>query len=72
MQLSNLDALSGYIFGSGRLPIASSFQQEVVGPSAKPLEELVNEHSSWLRSNCERQLSNYRSGISAVLDASCY
>ena len=63
-QLSNFDTLSGYLFGSGSdarsLPVSRSFQNEVVGDSSVQLQRLVEDHSSWLRSNCERQLANYR------------
>lgn len=65
LQLSNLDGLSSYIFGSrsksGSLPVSDAFQQEVVGPSSRQLEQLVEEHRQWLASNCQSQVSNYRS-----------
>lgn len=70
MQLSNLEGLSAYIFGSrssdGSLPVSSTFKQEIVGPSSRELEELVDEHQEWLTSNCQRQVSNYRCEVRGI------
>ena len=64
VQLSNANALSAYILGSGsdsrKLPIARAFQSEVVGDSADNLRRLAEEHGSWLRSNCDSQVDAYR------------
>ena len=66
MQLSNFDGLSGYIFGSkGKEGIAGQFQKQVSKPFSKDLESIVEEHTSWLESNCERQLGNYRQAQNA-------
>lgn len=63
-QLSNTEALSSYVFGSksrlGSLPVARSFESEVIGETAGRMQSIVNEHQAWLSSNCDRQLSNYR------------
>ncbi|KAK9834814.1 hypothetical protein WJX81_000733 [Elliptochloris bilobata] len=68
LQLSNADALSSYLFGAGkdardRLPVGGRFEGEVVAGTAGQLRALVAEHSAWLRANCERQLSSYRSFV---------
>ncbi len=64
MQLSNLDVLGSYLLGSKggekRLPVARGFEAEVVGDTSEKLRRLVADHATWLRSNCERQLDNYR------------
>ena len=67
MQLSNANALSAYLLGSGsdsrRLPVARAFQTQVVGDSAADLRRLAEEHGGWLQSNCERQVEAYRSAL---------
>ena len=63
-QLSNTEALSAYVFGSksrlGSLPVARSFEPEVIGETAGRMQSIVSEHQAWLSSNCDRQLSNFR------------
>ena len=44
----------------GSLPVARSFESEVIGETAGRMQSIVSEHQTWLSSNCERQLSNYR------------
>ena len=67
MQLSNTEALSAYVFGSksrlGSLPVARSFDSEVIGETAGRMQSIVSEHQAWLSSNCDRQVSNYRWAI---------
>lgn len=52
------------MFGSksarGSLPVARSFEPEVIGETSGRLQAIVSEHHSWLSSNCERQLNSYR------------
>lgn len=60
MQLSNTEALSAYVFGSKSLPVARSFDSEVIGETAGRMQSIVSEHQAWLSSNCDRQVSNYR------------
>ncbi len=66
VQLSNTEALSAYVFGSkarlGSLPVARSFDSEVIGETAGRMQSIVSEHQAWLSSNCDRQVSNYRCG----------
>lgn len=63
LQLANLDGLSTYLFGSSadasQLPLIRSFRA-TTAPAAETLERVVEEHSSWLQVNCDRQLTNYR------------
>ena len=51
------------MFGSkarlGSLPVARSFESEVVGETAGRMQSIVGEHQAWLASNCDRQLSSY-------------
>ena len=71
VQLSNANALSAYLLGSGsdarKLPVARSFQTEVVGDSASMLTRLAGDHGTWLQGNCERQVAAYRSADPDVL-----
>jgi len=64
VQLSNTEALSAYVFGSksrlGSLPVARSFEGEVIGETSGRMQSIVSEHQEWLNSNCKRQLSSYR------------
>lgn len=64
MQLSNTEALSAYVFGSksnlGSLPVARSFDSEVIGETSGRMQSIVSEHATWLKSNCDRQLASYR------------
>ena len=64
VQLSNANTLSAYLLGSGsdprKLPIARTFQSEVVSDSADTMRRLASDHGSWLQGNCQRQVSAYR------------
>lgn len=64
LQLSNWESLSAYVLGpgarGGRLPVAARYQQEVPKEATARLGELVQEHTSWLATNCQRQADNYR------------
>ncbi|BDA44834.1 probable transmembrane GTPase FZO-like, chloroplastic [Coccomyxa sp. Obi] len=65
LQLSNREALSAYVFGGSsdtrKLPVTRGFEAEVVGETADSLRTIVSEHQGWVNSNCERQISSYRS-----------
>ncbi|KAI3436182.1 hypothetical protein D9Q98_002237 [Chlorella vulgaris] len=65
LQLSNVDVITSYLFGRSSdkkaLPVAAKFDEELTAEATAGLKGLVQEHSSWLASNCERQLANYRS-----------
>ena len=73
-QLSNTEALSAYVFGSksrlGSLPVARSFESEVVGETSGRMQSIVSDHQAWLSSNCDRQLSNFRRAPNPICLAS--
>lgn len=72
-QLSNTEALSAYVFGSksnlGSLPVARSFESEVIGETSGRMQSIVSEHATWLKSNCDRQLASYRQAPEIFLKA---
>ena len=72
-QLSNTEALSAYVFGSksnlGSLPVARSFESEVIGETSGRMQSIVSEHAAWLKSNCDRQLASYRQAPGIFLKA---
>lgn len=61
LRLSNLSTLSAYVLGQGPLPVSKSFQGEILGDATRQLTDMVSEHSTWLRDNCDRQVRKYRS-----------
>ncbi|WIA16861.1 hypothetical protein OEZ85_013792 [Tetradesmus obliquus] len=66
LQLSNLPALTGYLFGSSKgaagMPVASSsWEAEVVSGTFDQLAKQVAEHAAWLATNCSNQLDYYAS-----------
>lgn len=64
LTLSNWNALTSYIFGpgerGGRLPVGAAFREEVPKDAAVSVATTVREHSTWVHSNCTRQIDNYR------------
>ncbi|KAL4458908.1 hypothetical protein ABPG75_013773 [Micractinium tetrahymenae] len=63
LQLSNVEVITSYLFGSKdgarALPVAKALE-DLAGDANAGIKSLVKEHSAWLSSNCQRQLSNYR------------
>ena len=62
LRLTNFSTLSAYVLGQGPLPVSKSFQGEILGDATRQLTDMVSEHSSWLRENCDRQVRKYRWG----------
>lgn len=60
LRLTNVNTLSAYVLGSGPLPVSRSFQGEILGDATRQLTDMVSEHSTWLRDNCDRQVRSYR------------
>ena len=53
----------------GSLPVARSFESEVIGETSGRMQSIVSEHATWLKSNCDRQLASYRQAPEIFLKA---
>lgn len=74
VQLSNFASLSKYLLGSSdacRMPVATALDPkgELVGSLASQVQELVQEHGTWLDDNTARQLEGYRGFAERQADA---
>lgn len=69
LTLSNWDVLSTYIMGpntrGGRLPVAMAYREQVPQDAVAQAMSLVREHTSWLGTNCSRQLESYKAFATA-------
>eukprot|EP00879_Flechtneria_rotunda_P003905 GHRR01004145.1.p1 GENE.GHRR01004145.1~~GHRR01004145.1.p1 ORF type:complete len:584 (+),score=253.10 GHRR01004145.1:1864-3615(+) len=68
LQLSNIPALTGYLFGSGGGSgggvVSGRWESEVVAGTFDQLAKQVAEHAAWLTTNCNNQLNYYNSYLS--------
>ena len=66
LQLSNVEAVTSYLFGKGdstALPVAKRLREDAGAggeDAASALRGLIREYNSWVVGNCRRQLDNYR------------
>eukprot|EP00241_Pyramimonas_parkeae_P004314 CAMPEP_0114258020 /NCGR_PEP_ID=MMETSP0058-20121206/19067_1 /TAXON_ID=36894 /ORGANISM="Pyramimonas parkeae, CCMP726" /LENGTH=840 /DNA_ID=CAMNT_0001372833 /DNA_START=335 /DNA_END=2857 /DNA_ORIENTATION=+ len=65
LRLSNFAQLSSYVLSGGSSkPVLTSYSSEVVATSQDDLQAAIAEHSDWLASNCDQQVSTYLSYVS--------
>ncbi|KAF8394426.1 hypothetical protein HHK36_020634 [Tetracentron sinense] len=58
LQLSNLDLVASYVFKGEKsvsMPVTSSIQNDIIGPSLSDAQKLLEEYLLWLQSNTARQ-----------------
>eukprot|EP00887_Chlorella_sp_A99_P006611 scaffold3.g6611.t1 len=69
LKLSNWEVLLNYLLNGSKDgtvkpgPVARRMRAEGGGEEAAGVRSLVREHTSWLESNCQRQVANYRSFV---------
>eukprot|EP01025_Chloroclados_australasicus_P013673 TRINITY_DN1641_c1_g1_i11.p1 TRINITY_DN1641_c1_g1~~TRINITY_DN1641_c1_g1_i11.p1 ORF type:complete len:461 (-),score=88.67 TRINITY_DN1641_c1_g1_i11:251-1633(-) len=60
LRMSNLGELWKFFFGGLGQDIGSQIENQVMSGKVGEIKGLVDEHSKWLRENCEAQVANYR------------